>query len=138
MRACYARGLDGIGPVEWWRSFWPTRYHPCRSFVMSGMLTRLVVLLGLLAGLATHGSTTAMKIDGAVGVNSAGMDAANCDMTKAGKNMPLDCASICAVAFADLARVTPLRHPSIRPSWRLTDLGADGLKPSPSPTPPRV
>ncbi|MBN9023673.1 MAG: hypothetical protein J0H08_16620, partial [Rhizobiales bacterium] len=100
-------------------------------------LTPLLVLVGLLAGLATHGSITAMTIDGAVGISSADVDAANCDMTKAGKMEPADCASICA-AFADLARVTPLWHPSMLPIWRSADLSADGLTPSPTPTPPRA
>jgi hypothetical protein len=112
--------------------------HPRGSLVMSRILTPLLVLVGLLAGLATHGSITAMTIDGAVGISSADVDAANCDMTKAGKMEPADCASICAVASADVARVTPLRHPSMQQLWRLADLSAEGLKPSPTPTPPRV
>lgn len=105
---------------------------------MSRILTPLLVLVGLVAALATHGSTTSMTIDGAIDISIAGMNAANCDMTIAGKMKPADCASICAAAFADLARVTPLRHPSMLPIWRSADLSADGLTPSPTPTPPRA
>jgi len=105
---------------------------------MFGILTRLLVLVGLLAGLATHGSMAAAMIDGPVGVSTTGTDVANCDMTKAGKMKPGDCASICAIASADLAKVTPLRHPSMRPSWQLADIIADGLRPSPIPIPPRA
>jgi hypothetical protein len=113
-------------------------FHPRGSLVMSRILTPLLVLVGLLAGLATHGPMGAVMIDGPVGVSTTGTDVANCDMTNAGKMKPGHCASICAVASADLAKVTPLRHPSMRPSWQLTDLSADGLKPSPGPTPPRA
>jgi hypothetical protein len=104
-------------------------------FLMSGIVTRLLVIIGLVVGAATHGSIAAA----ATGGNVAGMDAASCDMTKSGKMKPADCASVCAVGSADIARVASLLPPFlVRPSWRMADLSADGLQPSPDPTPPRA
>ena len=105
---------------------------------MPGILTRLLMIVGLLVGTAAHGQMAAAAIDGRPGAGMASMDAASCDMTKQGKVKPMDCAAICAVASADIVRGAPLRHPVVRPSWRLADLSADGLEPPPDPTPPRV
>ena len=101
---------------------------------MAGIFTRLLVIIGLVVGTAAHGSIAAA----ATGGSMAGMDAASCDMTKHGKMKPADCAAICAVASADIAPVASLPHHQVRPLWRLADLKADGLEPSPHPTPPRA
>ena len=105
---------------------------------MSGASTRILIIIGLLVAAATHGSIAAAASDRGIGTSMTGMDAANCDMTKNGKLKPIDCAAFCAVATADIARVATLPHLVLRRSWRLADLSADGIEPSPDPTPPRA
>jgi hypothetical protein len=105
---------------------------------MSGILTRLLFIAGLLAGAVLHGSIAAAAMDGCAVAGMAGMDAAGCAKSEHGKMKPMECVAICAIATADIAPVASLSRPVVRTSWRLADRSADGLRPPPDPTPPRV
>jgi hypothetical protein len=106
--------------------------------LMSGIFTRLVLVVALVFGAAIHGSTAVVAMDDGMAPVAAEASPNGCGACDQGTMKPGECAAACAIAAADLAGVASILYPALPPSWPLADRSANGLWPTPDPTPPRA